>query len=72
MKHLMRISAEDQVAAWRREMADIDRGLESRHYTGRTLEAQRRRRQKLPRLIFNLAQAAGLPLSPATLTVAST
>lgn len=71
MRHLTVLSAEDQVAAWRREMADIDWGLKTGLYSGRTLESQKRRRQKLPRLIYILSRTAGLPIPQTTRTAAS-
>jgi len=72
MRHLTIMNAEDRIAAWRREMADIDRTLNLGRYSGRTLETLLRRRQKLPRLIYDLSQTAGLLLPQATFAAAST
>lgn len=72
MRHLTIMDAEDRIATWRREMADIDRTLNMGRYSGRTLETLLRRRQKLPRLIYDLSQTAGLPIPQATFATAST
>jgi len=64
--------AVDQLAAYRREMAYIKRRLKEKDYTPKSKPMLERRLQKLPRLIYDLSQAAGLPVSNCTAADAAT
>ncbi|MDO8559410.1 MAG: hypothetical protein Q7S23_00020 [bacterium] len=56
-------TAETQLAAYRREMAHIQRRLKTGDFTPKSKPLLERRLQKLPRLIYELSQQAGFPVS---------